>query len=67
MNRRAFLFASLAAASVPGVALGAPDIRVIYVGGADCPPCVQWKKTRQAGWVVPSAHTAFEQGLSHVA
>lgn len=51
MNRRAFLFASAAVACVPGGAWGASDIRVIYVGGSDCPPCMQWKNTRQAAWL----------------
>ena len=56
MNRRAFVFASLVAATIPGAALfsaalAASDIKVIYVGGWDCPPCTQWKNTRKAGWL----------------
>lgn len=51
MNRRAFVFASLVAATIPGAARAASDIKVIYVGGWDCPPCTQWKNTRKAGWL----------------
>jgi hypothetical protein len=51
MNRRAFVFASLLAATIPGAARAASDIKVIYVGGWDCPPCTQWKNTRKAGWL----------------
>jgi len=51
MNRRAFLFASAIAAALPVTAHGAADLKVIYVGGLDCPPCTQWKNTRKAGWL----------------
>ena len=57
MNRRAFLFASVAAASLPGAALGASDLKVVYVGGLDCPPCTQWKNTKKARWLAsPEYH-----------
>ena len=51
MNRRAFVFASLVAAIIPGAARAASEIKVIYIGGWDCPPCTQWKNTRKAGWL----------------
>ena len=52
MNRRAFVFASLAAATaVSGAAQAAPDIKVIYVGGLDCEPCTRWKHTYLQGWM----------------
>ena len=55
MNRRAFLIASLLAATSPLMLLGpahaASDLTVIYVGGGDCPPCMQWKKTQKARWL----------------
>ena len=51
MNRRAFVFASLVAAAMPGAVQAASDLKVIYVGGWDCPPCTQWKNTRKAGWL----------------
>ena len=51
MNRRAFVFASLVAAAMPGAVHAASDLKVIYVGGWDCPPCTQWKNTRRAGWL----------------
>ena len=51
MNRRAFVFASLLAATIPAAARAASDLKVIYVGGWDCPPCTQWKNTRKAAWL----------------
>ena len=51
MNRRAFVFASLLAATVPVAARAASHLKVIYVGGWDCPPCTQWKNTRKAAWL----------------
>ena len=52
MTRRAFVFASLAAATaVSGAAQAAPDIKVIYVGGLDCEPCTRWKHTYLQGWM----------------
>jgi len=51
MNRRAFVFASLVGATLPAAAQAAADLKVIYVGGWDCPPCTQWKNTRKAGWL----------------
>lgn len=51
MNRRAFVFASLAAAALPGAAQAVSDLKVIYVGGLDCPPCTQWKNAKKAGWL----------------
>ena len=51
MNRRAFLFAGLAATTIPVAARAAGDLKVIYVGGWDCPPCTQWKNTQKAQWL----------------
>jgi hypothetical protein len=50
MNRRAFVFALLAAASIPAIGQAAPDLKVIYVGGQDCQPCVRWKNTHLDKW-----------------
>ena len=50
MNRRALLFTGFAAALAARPA-AASDIKVIYVGGWDCPPCTQWKNTQKAGWL----------------
>ena len=50
MNRRAFIFASLAAAAGAGNAHAAPDIKVIYVGGLDCEPCTRWKRANMQSW-----------------
>ncbi len=51
MNRRAFLIASLLASTALAPARAASDLTVIYVGGWDCPPCIQWKNTQKAGWL----------------
>jgi hypothetical protein len=50
MNRRAFLFASLAAAAA-GPARGASELQVIYVGGQDCAPCERWTATYKDRWL----------------
>jgi hypothetical protein len=51
MNRRAFVFASLAAAAPLTAAHAASDLKVIYIGGWDCPPCTNWKNTQKARWL----------------
>jgi hypothetical protein len=51
MDRRALLFTGLAAAVAAPAAYGAPDIKVVYIGGWDCPPCTTWKNTYKAGWL----------------
>lgn len=51
MNRRAFLFATLAASTLPVAAGAAVDLKVVYIGGWDCPPCTQWKNTQKAQWL----------------
>jgi hypothetical protein len=51
MNRRAFLFASLAASTAFGAAAAAADVKVIYIGGEDCPPCHRWVKAYKAKWL----------------
>jgi len=56
MNRRAFLFASLAVAALDP-AQAAPRLGVIYVGGWDCGPCTQWKNKYKAGWLASPEFT----------
>ncbi|MEA2806132.1 MAG: hypothetical protein QOJ17_273, partial [Rhodospirillaceae bacterium] len=56
MNRRAFLIAGPLASASPLMSFGparaaSSDLTVIYVGGGDCPPCVQWKNTQKARWL----------------
>ena len=61
MNRRAFLFAAVAVSTIPGAARAAPtalDLKVIYVGGLDCPPCTKWKNGYKAKWL---ASPEFQQ------
>ncbi len=55
MNRRAFLFAGLAA-SAAGMARAAGNpqvnpLQVIYIGGQDCPPCRRWSATYKEKWL----------------
>lgn len=50
MNRRAFLFASLAV-SAASTARAASHLQVIYVGGQDCPPCRRWSTTYKDKWL----------------
>jgi hypothetical protein len=62
MNRRALLFASVAASLAASAALGlaqaASDIKIIYIGGGDCPPCTRWKNAHKANWL---ASPEFQQ------
>jgi hypothetical protein len=51
MNRRAFLFAGLAASTALSTAQAASGIQVIYVGGLDCPYCTMWKDQYRAAWL----------------
>ena len=50
MNRRAFVFASLVAATLPATTHAGSTIKVIYVGGQDCPPCTRWRNTYLEKW-----------------
>jgi hypothetical protein len=55
MNRRAFVFASVAALGAPlalvaGAARAAGPLQVIYVGGQDCGPCQRWHATYEGKW-----------------
>jgi hypothetical protein len=58
MNRRAFLFASLAASpalsGMPSAARAVPDLVVIYIGGQDCPPCQRWRADAHPRWLASS-------------
>jgi hypothetical protein len=60
MTRRAFLLAGLLAATptwLSRATAASDDLKVIYVGGWDCPPCAQWKKTEKARWLAsPEYH-----------
>jgi hypothetical protein len=56
MNRRALLFAGLFASSgLASAALSparaAPDVKVVYIGGEDCPPCHHWARAYKAKWL----------------
>jgi hypothetical protein len=65
MNRRALLFAGLAvAATANGPARAAPAvIRVILIGGPDCPPCVRWKREYLDAWIASPEfrHVVWEE------
>jgi hypothetical protein len=51
MNRRAFVFASLAASTSLAPANAASGLKVVYVGGWDCQPCTTWKNAQKAKWL----------------
>ncbi|WP_428667993.1 hypothetical protein [Reyranella sp.] len=55
MNRRAFLFASLAASSTwSGMSCAthaASDIQLIYIGGQDCGGCKRWRANAHPRWL----------------
>src|SRR3954468_16797142 len=51
MNRRAFVFASLAASTSLAPVHAASDLKVVYVGGWDCQPCTTWKNAQKARWL----------------
>lgn len=51
MNRRAFLFAGLAASASPVSARAATGLKVVYVGGWDCEPCTRWKNAYKSAWL----------------
>lgn len=57
MNRRVLIFAGLGTFAAPS-AHAAPDIKVIYVGGWDCQPCLVWKNKYKAEWL---ASTEFRK------
>jgi hypothetical protein len=50
MNRRAFVFASLAASLAAGTARARSTPLVMYVGGQDCPPCRRWTAAYKDRW-----------------
>lgn len=56
MNRRALVFGPLAFGPVAvgllsATAHAAPTVKVVYIGGWDCPPCMQWKNAYKAEWL----------------
>lgn len=51
MNRRAFVFASLAASLASSRAHATSDLQVIYIGGQDCPPCRRWITAYKDSWL----------------
>jgi len=44
-------FSSEAASAPLALAHAASELKVIYVGGWDCPPCTTWKNTQKAKWL----------------
>ena len=51
MNRRALLVAGLLASMALGPAQAASEVKVVYVGGGDCQPCLNWKNQYKAAWL----------------
>ncbi|MGQ0584126.1 MAG: hypothetical protein ACT4O6_19515 [Reyranella sp.] len=56
MNRRAFLFAAMTVSTIPVAARASSGLKVIYVGGLDCPPCTKWKNQYKAGWLASAEY-----------
>ncbi|WP_421997150.1 TlpA family protein disulfide reductase [Reyranella sp.] len=51
MKRRALLFAVAPAVLLPGAAQALQDLKVVYIGGLDCPPCRRWKQASLPDWL----------------
>jgi len=51
LKRRTFLIGGLLGSTVLTPALAQAPLTVIYVGGQDCPPCLQWKNKYRAAWL----------------
>jgi hypothetical protein len=53
ISRRTIILgaAGLAGSAAPFTSRASAPIRVIYVGGLDCPPCQTWKKRYKADWL----------------
>jgi hypothetical protein len=50
MNRRAFLFAGLAAPLLVSTARAADPIRMIFISGQDCSYCRMWHSKYENAW-----------------
>jgi hypothetical protein len=51
LNRRVFLIGGLLGSTVLTPAVAAPPLTIVYIGGADCPPCLSWKTKYKARWM----------------
>jgi len=51
LNRRAFLIGGLLGSTVLTSAVAAAPLTIVYIGGADCPPCASWKTKYKARWM----------------
>jgi len=51
VNRRTFVVAGLIGSSLQFQARATSALKVIYVGGWDCPPCTAWKNKYKTGWL----------------
>jgi len=51
LNRRAFLIGGLLGSTVLTPALAETPLTIVYIGGADCPPCLSWKTKYKARWM----------------
>ena len=56
MIRRALILAGLSVATWSRPATAASDLKVVYIGGWDCPPCAQWKNTEKAHWLASAEY-----------
>lgn len=62
MNRRAFIFASLAASAAAAVTMtrAAAEVRVIYIGGQDCGSCQRWRSDAHPRWLASNEFLKIE-------
>jgi hypothetical protein len=51
LNRRAFLIGGLLGSTVLTPALADAPLTIVYIGGADCPPCLSWKTKYKSRWM----------------
>jgi hypothetical protein len=51
MNRRTFVAAGLLGSTLHLPARAASPLKVIYIGGWDCQPCIAWKNKYKAEWL----------------
>jgi hypothetical protein len=51
LNRRVFLIGGLLGSTVLTPAVAAAPLTIVYIGGADCPPCLSWKTKYKARWM----------------
>lgn len=60
LARRTFVLAGLLASTSLSPARAQGKVAVIYVGGWDCPPCINWKNQKKAEWLASPERSKVE-------